>query len=540
VIEVLPVRRALLAVAEKSGLLPFARELADRGVELVSTGNTAATLREAGIPVTAVSDVTGFPEMLGGRVKTLHPKIHGGLLADKENPGHLEELRQQGIEPFDLVVVNLYPFSETVAAGASPSEVVEQIDIGGPAMVRASAKNHGSVAVVVSPAAYGRVLEELEREGGITRQTRVALAREAFLHTAGYDQAISGWFAEYARASESVAPAGDASSESAAAPETMGEPEEDLPGRLGVSLVRAAVLRYGENPHQRGGLYATEGGPGPLGGAEVLQGKEMSYNNWLDAEATRAVAGLFPGDRPMAVIVKHHNPCGVAMGPTLAEAYERALDGDRVSAFGGIVAFNGEVDEAAARAMAPVFTEVVIAPSYTDEALAAFGEKKNMRVVRAPLPGAGGLEIRPIDGGALVQDMDVIVETTSDMKAVTSREPTLEQWDDLLFAWKVAARAKSNAIVLVKDLATVAVGAGQMNRVTSVEIAVRHAGEKSRGACLASDAFFPFRDGVDRAGEAGVAAIIQPGGSVRDEEVVAAAEEHGMAMVFTGRRHFRH
>jgi phosphoribosylaminoimidazolecarboxamide formyltransferase/IMP cyclohydrolase len=307
---------------------------------------------------------------------------------------------------------------------------------------------------------------------------------------------------------------------------------------LSESLVKRSDLRYGENPHQRGALYAQEGSTGPLGGARVLQGKEMSYNNWLDTEAARAIAALF--DEPAAVIVKHHNPAGVALATTLPEAYRRALKGDPVSAFGGIVAFNREVGEDTARAMSGVFTEVVQAPSFTKEALAAFGEKPNLRVVQAPSPSGGGLEVRPIEGGALVQDMDTIVETRSDMKVVTSIEPSDEQWEDLLFAWKVAARAKSNAIVLATDLATVAVGAGQMNRVNAVDIAARHAGDRARGTCLASDAFFPFRDGVDRAAEAGVAAIIQPGGSVRDDEVVASAEEHGIAMVFTGRRHFRH
>jgi phosphoribosylaminoimidazolecarboxamide formyltransferase/IMP cyclohydrolase len=513
--EVLRIRRALLAVADKSGLASLAGGLVDRGVELVSTGNTAAVLREAGLRVKAVSDVTGTPEMLEGRVKTLHPRIHGGILADKRKPDHLRQLEEQGIEPFDLVVVNLYPFRETVAAGKPWDEVVEQIDIGGPAMVRAAAKNFESVGVVVEPGDYPFLLTELRDHGGLTRPTRLRLAREAFAHVAGYDAAIAGWFGE-------LDPAG----------------ETGPPATLAVALVREAELRYGENPHQRASLYASVGLPGPLGGAEVLQGKEMSFNNWLDAEAARATVALFDG--PAAVIVKHHNPCGAAQRATLAESYRRALEGDRTSAFGGIVAFNGAVDEDTAQAMTDVFTEVVVAPRFTEGAIRAFAERKNLRVLRAPLPGPAGLEVRPIDGGALVQDMDAIVEASGDMKVVTTKEPTSDQWEDLLFAWKIAARAKSNAIVLAADLATVGVGAGQMNRLTSVDIAVRHAGDRARGSCLASDAFFPFRDGVDRAGEAGVAAIIQPGGSVRDEEVMAAAEEHGIAMVFTGRRHFRH
>jgi phosphoribosylaminoimidazolecarboxamide formyltransferase / IMP cyclohydrolase len=517
VTDALPIKRALLAVADKSNLVEFARELVDRGVEVVSTGNTARTLHEAGIRVTPVSEVTGFPELLGGRVKTLHPRIHGGILADKSKQAHLAELEQHGIEPFDLVVVNLYPFLETVASGASAPEIIEQIDIGGPAMVRAAAKNFGSVAVVVRPDDYGAILSELDESDGITRETRYRLAREAFAHTSAYDTAIASWFEE----------------------EDKDESESDaLPEFLSIALSRRSNLRYGENPHQRGAFYSTPAGSGPLGGAEVVQGKEMSFNNWLDAEAARAVAFLF--DRPAAAIVKHHNPCGVAVASALPDAYARALAGDPISAFGGIVAFNAEVDERTARAMAEVFTEVVVAPAYTDGALSAYAEKANLRVLRAPAPEPGGLDVRFIEGGALVQDTDQIVETRSDMKVVTSREPSEDEWEDLLFAWAVSARVKSNAIVLANGLATLAVGAGQMNRLTSVEVAARHAGDRARGARLASDAFFPFRDGLDRAAEAGVVAVIQPGGSVRDEEVIAAADEHDLAMVFTGRRHFRH
>ena len=470
--------------------------------------------------MTPVADVTGFPEMLDGRVKTLHPNIHAGILADKRKPAHMEQLGDLGIELFDLVVVNLYPFRETVASGALPDEVVEQIDIGGPAMVRAAAKNFESVAVVVDPRRYEEIVKELDESEGLTRATRLRLAEDAFAHTSSYDTAIASWFQE--RGTE-------------ARPEVD---ETGLPERVSSLFEMRSSLRYGENPHQRGAVYASGSSAGPLGGAEVLQGKEMSFNNWLDAEAARAAAGLF--DEPVAVIVKHHNPCGVAQAGSFAEAYTSALAGDPVSAFGGIVAFNGEVDGAAAEAMSSVFTEVVIAPSFSEEALAAFASKQNLRVVRAPLPGPPGLEVRPIDGGALVQDADRAGERRDEMKVVTTTEPSSAQWEDLLFAWRVAARVKSNAIVLAADLATVGVGAGQMNRVTSVDIAVRQAAERARGACLASDAFFPFRDGIDRAAEAGVAAVIQPGGSMRDEEVIAAAEEHGMAMVFTGRRHFRH
>jgi phosphoribosylaminoimidazolecarboxamide formyltransferase/IMP cyclohydrolase len=528
--DALAIRRALVAVADKTSVVELARGLVDRGVEVVSTGNTARALEEAGIPVTRVASVTGFPELLEGRVKTLHPRIHGGILADKSNPSHLQELEQHGIEPFDLVVVNLYPFLETVMSGASAPEVIEQIDVGGPAMVRAAAKNFDSVGVVVRPDDYGAILYELDEVGGLSRETRYRLAREAFSHTSAYDTAIAAWFVEQETEGETLA----------AEPEvSIGvEEQEGLPEFLSIALSRRTILRYGENPHQRGALYTPEAEPEPLGGAEVLQGKEMSFNNWLDAEAARAVAFMF--ERSAAAIVKHHNPCGVALGGSLPEAYRRALEGDPVSAFGGIVAFNREVDEETARAMAGVFTEVVLAPAYTDGALAVFGEKANLRVLRAQAPREAGLDVRFIEGGALVQDTDQIVETRSDMKVVTSREPSEEEWEDLLFAWTVAARVKSNAIVLAKDLATVAIGAGQMNRLTSVDVASRHAGGKARGAILASDAFFPFRDGLDRAAEAGVVAVIQPGGSVRDEEVIASAEEHGLAMAFTGRRHFRH
>jgi phosphoribosylaminoimidazolecarboxamide formyltransferase/IMP cyclohydrolase len=512
---VLPVRRALLSVWDKAGLVEFSTGLARAGAELVSSGTTARVLGEAGLPVIPVSQVTGFPEVLEGRVKTLHPHIHAGILADKRKPEHLRTLEEHEIAPFDLVVCGLYPFRETVASGASFDDVIEQIDIGGPALIRAAAKNFESVGVVVSPSGYGGIRDELERLGGLSRETRLRLAREAFEHVADYDEAIAAWFAG------------------------QEHPEQRFPGRLATVLRRQAQLRYGENPHQPAALYAEADGPGALGGAEVLQGKEMSFNNWMDTEAARAAAALFDG-QAAAVIVKHHNPCGVAVAATLAEAYERALEGDRVSAFGGIVAFTEEVDGKAAEAMAQVFTEVVVAPGFSQEALEVFARKSNLRVVRASLPAQDGLEVRPIDGGALVQEMDRIVETTTDMNVVTSAQPTQEQWEDLLFAWRVAARVKSNAIVLATNLATVGIGAGQMNRVTSVDIAVRHAAARAKGSCLASDAFFPFRDGVDLAIGAGVAAIIQPGGSVRDEEVVQAAEEAAVPMVFTGRRHFRH
>jgi phosphoribosylaminoimidazolecarboxamide formyltransferase / IMP cyclohydrolase len=509
--EVRPVRRALLAVHDKTGVVTLARELADQGVALVSSGGTAQALRDAGISVISVEEVTGSPEMFGGRVKTLHPKIHGGILADQRKSEHMEELKAQAIEPFDLVVVNLYPFRETVAAGSPVDEVIEKIDIGGPAMVRAAAKNFESVGVVVWPERYPRVIEELRREGGLTRETRWELAAEAFMHTAAYDAAVAGWFA--AR-------------------------EEALPSFVGLSLRKVEDLRYGENPHQRGALYETIAGPGPLAGARVLlEGKDMSFNNWLDVQAGHSLATALP--RPAAVIVKHNNPSGAAVSTTLAKAYERAFECDMVSAFGGIVAFNQEVGEDAASAMAEVFTEVVVAPGFTDDALDAFGGRKNLRVVQVPEP-TGGLDIRPLPGGALVQDRDVANETRDRMEVVSAREPSEDEWRDLGIAWVVSAHVKSNAIVCAKDGATVGIGAGQMSRVDAAWIAVRKAGDRAKGAAMASDAFFAFPDALEVAGEAGVTSVIHPGGSVRDEDVLAAAEARGMAVVVTGRRHFRH
>ncbi len=504
--------RALLSVSDKAGIAELARGLEDLGVQIISTGSTAKTIRDAGVEVREVAEVTGFPEMMDGRVKTLHPVVHAGILADRSKPEHLAELQAQGIEPIDLVVVNLYPFERTVASGAPEDEVVEQIDIGGPTLVRAAAKNFRSVAVVVSPARYEELLEAL-RADALDEDRRRMLAAEAFEHVASYDAAISGWFAN--------------------------EFNEEPSRSVTLSFTHVEDLRYGENPHQRAALYRQPLSPGALGNAEVLQGKEMSYNNWLDAEAARGLAAAL--DSPAAVIVKHHNPSGAAVAGTAGEAYRAAFASDTVSAFGGVVAFNTQVDQDVAAAMAEVFTEVLIAPGYSEGALAAFTEKKNLRVVRAPLPRQGGLELRLIaGGGGLIQDADVVTETRGDMKVVTSREPTEEEWADLLFAWIVAARVKSNAIVFATGRATVGVGAGQMSRVDSVHIASRKAGERSRGAVMASDAFFPFRDGIDQAAEAGIAAVIQPGGSVRDDEVIAAADERDMAMVFTGRRHFRH
>jgi phosphoribosylaminoimidazolecarboxamide formyltransferase / IMP cyclohydrolase len=519
--EVRSIRRALLAVYDKDGLVELARGLNELGVELVSSGGTAATLREAGVPVVPVEDVTRFPEMLEGRVKTLHPKIHAGILADRRKPAHEDELSARGIEPFDLVVVNLYPFRETVASGAGEEDVIEKIDIGGPAMVRAAAKNFASVAVVVRPERYGSVLSALRSDGGLSLELRRELATEAFAHTAAYDGAVASWFAT---------PSGWFAS------------DPPLPSFVGRALEKVTDLRYGENPHQRGALYADASSPGVLGGAKVLvEGKEMSFNNWLDVDAALTLAGDLDPLGPAAVIVKHNNPCGAAVERSLAGAYAAAFDSDTVSAFGGIVAFGREVDEAAADAMAEVFTEVVVAPSFADEALEAFGARKGLRVVEAELPHAEGLDVRILPGGALVQDRDRELDgLMQELHVASSREPSVDEWRDLRFAWIVAMRVKSNAIVFARDLATVGVGAGQMSRVDAAFLAARKAGDRAKGSVMASDAFFPFPDAVEVAADAGVTAVIHPGGSIRDEDVLAAAEARGMAVVVTGRRHFRH
>jgi phosphoribosylaminoimidazolecarboxamide formyltransferase/IMP cyclohydrolase len=504
----------LLAVYDKTGVVAFARALREREVQLVSSGGTAAALREAGIEVTEVADLTGFPEMLGGRVKTLHPAIHGGLLADQRDPDHLAQIAAQGIEPFDLLVSNLYPFRETVAAGATLEDSIEKIDIGGPAMVRAGAKNFESVGVIVNPDRYETVLDELQLEGGLTRATRFALAAEAFAHTAAYDAAVGGWFAQQ---------------------ETH---DEALPGFVGLAYEKVADLRYGENPHQRGALFADAGGPGVFGGAQVLQGKEMSFNNWLDAWAAYDLAIALP--EHACVIVKHNNPCGAAALDDAAASYRGAFACDEVSAFGGIVAFHSVCDEAATEAMREVFTEVVIAPAFTDGAREALATRPNLRVVRAPAIQPTGWDVRTLPGGALIQDVDVVRESRVDWKVASSREPTPQEWRDVELAWTIAWRVKSNTIVFVKDGATVGIGAGQMSRVDSSWIASRKAGERARGAVCASDAFFPFPDALEVAAEAGCTAVVHPGGSKGDEDVLAAAEARGMAVVLTGIRHFRH
>jgi len=498
------VRRALLSVSDKTGLVDLGRGLTDLGVELVSSGGTARALTDAGITVTPVDAVTGAPEMLDGRVKTLHPAIHAGILADRDNGEHMVALADQGIEPIDLVVVNLYPFVERPG--------IEMIDVGGPTMVRAAAKNHGSVAIVTDPDQYGALLDELRaNDGALGDETRRALALEAFALTAAYDAAIVGWLQ-----------AGD-----------------DLPRHLVVPLERAETLRYGENPHQRAARYRERNAP-PGWPERMVQhgGKELSYINELDAEASWTLVHRF--DEPACVVVKHANPCGVALGVDVADAYRRAFACDALSAFGGVVAVNRELSGEAAEAIAGVFTEVVIAPGYEGAAREVLATKKNLRVLEAPAPGDPGLQLRPLESGFLVQEPDDVAIDRDEWSVVTKAAPTEEQWRDLMLAWRVCAATSSNSIVLAKDLQAVGIGSGQQSRVHAAEIAARKADGRAEGGVCASDAFFPFRDGVDAAVEAGVRAVIQPGGSVRDEEVVAAADEHGIAMVFTGQRHFRH
>jgi phosphoribosylaminoimidazolecarboxamide formyltransferase/IMP cyclohydrolase len=507
-------RRALVSVSDKRGVAAFARKLSGMGFEIISTGGTAKALEESRVPVVQVSDVTGAPEMLDGRVKTLHPKIHGGILADLENPDHVMQLVDHDIGPIDLVCINLYPFEETVAGDPSEKEAIEKIDVGGPAMLRAAAKNFKSVTVVPSPQFYNEVISEIENEGQVSEPTRRRLALAAFRMTSEYDTAISAWL--------------------------VGS-EEAFPKRRIVRYEKISSLRYGENPHQEAAYYA-EGGEGHLlSGVEKLQGKEISFNNLYDLDAARRLLADLTdlGAPAAAVIVKHANPCGAAVGGSLADAYRKALASDPLSAFGGIVALSGEVDDELAAEISGVFTEVLIAPGYSPGAREAFAAKPNTRVLRAGPISRPALSAKAVTGGILLQHADA-VEDRSGYKVVTEKQPTAEQMEDLLFAWRVACNVKSNAIVLAAGGATVGVGAGQMSRVDSSEIAVKKAGERVRGAVAASDAFFPFADGVEALAGAGVEAVIQPGGSVRDDEVVEAANGLGLAMVFTGRRHFNH
>lgn len=522
-------RRALVSVSDKTGVAEFARGLAELGIRVVSTGGTLRHLRENGVEVTAVSEVTGSPEILGGRVKTLHPRIHGAILADRAKEDHLAELRDQGIEPIDIVAVNLYPFSQTAQReDASELEILEMIDIGGPSMARAAAKNFRSVVVVVDPADYERVLAELrDGDGAVGEATRQRLALKAFRHTRSYDAAITSWLEARHGAG------GGATEETGAVPGAV-------PSRLEIELALEFEPRYGENPHQPAGIYRSLDEDGIFGGFQKLQGKELSWNNMLDADAARKLVSLF--DETAVAILKHNNPCGVARGQSLVQAYERALECDPVSAFGSIVALNQEADAELAEAMRELFVEVVIAPGFAAGAREVFGRKKNLRLIAAPLYRMRGeaLELRAIDGGFLAQRPDGEAEDAAGWRCVTRRQPEPEERRALEFAWKVTRYVKSNAIVLTNAEQTVGVGAGQMSRVDSCRLAIEKAVLPVAGSVAGSDAFFPFRDGLDVLADAGVRAVVQPGGSRRDDEVIAAADERGLAMLFTGRRHFRH
>jgi phosphoribosylaminoimidazolecarboxamide formyltransferase/IMP cyclohydrolase len=517
------VRRALISVYDKTGLDELARGLHAAGVEIVSTGSTAARIRELGVPVTPVDEVTGFPEILGGRVKTLHPHVHAGLLADQNDPEHVATIERLGIAAFQLLVANLYPFAATVEGGASQPEVIEQIDIGGPAMVRASAKNHGSIAVVTSPARYGDVLAAVA-DGGFELPARQRLAVEAFRHTAVYDIGVASWLGN------AVAPDDEVDGQSSG-----------FPGWVAASWERAAVLRYGENPHQRAALYVSPGAGG-IAHAEQLHGKEMSYNNYVDADAAwRAAYDL---TEPCVAIIKHANPCGIAIGADVAEAHRKAHACDPASAFGGVVATNRPVTMEMADQLGPIFTEVVVAPAFDDGVLERWAKKKDLRVlVAGPRPSGPAAEQRPISGGLLLQSADRIDAPGDDPSTWTLQagaaadEATLA---DLAFAWRAIRAVKSNAILLAKDGATVGVGMGQVNRVDSCRLAVARAGDRAAGSVAASDAYFPFADGPGVLIAAGVRAIVQPGGSIRDEDTIAAAKEAGVTLYFTGTRHFAH
>lgn len=510
------VKRALISVSDKTGLINFARQLTELGVEIISTGGTAKAIAAENIPVTPISDVTGFPEILQGRVKTLHPKVHGGILADRAKEEHMSQLEKHGIDPIDLVVVNLYPFEETIKKeDITEAQAIEQIDIGGPTMIRAAAKNSASVAVVVDPDDYSAIIREMKESGEISLQTRKKLAQKAFAHTGQYDVAIAQYFSD-----EDV----------------------DFPSTFKLKFEKIQNLRYGENPHQRAAYYKEIDAPRhSLVYAKQLHGKELSFNNILDLNSAWTIAHEFTV--PAAVIIKHNNSCGVALNENIAHAYEYARDCDPVSAFGGVIGVNKIVTVELANLIAATFIEAIIAPSYQNEAVEILSKKAGIRLMEMGeerAPHRGEKDIKRVEGGVLVQDMNSMHEERENMKCVTKRIPSDKEWGDLLFAWRVAKHVKSNAIVFAKDLRTVGVGAGQMSRVDSSRIASWKAGDKAKGSVMASDAFFPFRDALDTAGESGITAVIQPGGATKDEEVIAAADEHGIAMVFTGFRHFKH
>ncbi|MDO5533167.1 MAG: bifunctional phosphoribosylaminoimidazolecarboxamide formyltransferase/IMP cyclohydrolase [Propionibacteriaceae bacterium] len=513
------IRRALVSVYDKTGLAELGRSLADAGVEVVSTGGSYKLLADAGVPVTEVSELTGFPECLDGRVKTLHPKVHAGILADRRLDAHVAQLGELGVEPFDLVVSNLYPFTQTVASGAEPDECVEQIDIGGPSMVRAAAKNHPSVAIITSPDQYPALVEALDA-GGFTLAQRKELAAAAFVHTASYDVAVATWM-------------GSVLTDSSAG--------EGFPAWVGATWSKVGSLRYGENSHQPAALYRDGNGGDGIALAEQLHGKEMSYNNYTDGDAAYRAAYDF--DEPCVAIIKHANPCGIAVGADIAEAHRRAHACDPVSAFGGVIATNRPVSVAMAEQVAEVFTEVIIAPGYEDGAVDVLNRKKNIRILVAPAYPAGGVELKPITGGMLMQHADTVEADGDDPEAWTLAageavdEATLA---DLAFAWRACRAVKSNAILLAADGASVGVGMGQVNRVDSCKLAVERAGERAAGSVAASDAFFPFSDGPAILIDGGVKAIVQPGGSVRDDETIALCREKGVALYFTGTRHFFH
>ncbi|EGL83473.1 Bifunctional purine biosynthesis protein purH [Caldalkalibacillus thermarum TA2.A1] len=510
------IQRALISVSDKTGLVPFAQALVKRGIEIISTGGTARLLSEAGINVTPISAVTGFPEILDGRVKTLHPRIHSGLLAVRDNESHLAQLKEHGIQAIDLVVVNLYPFAQTIAKqDVTFEEAIENIDIGGPSMVRAAAKNHAYVTVVVDHEDYEEIIRQLDANGGITEQTRRRLAAKAFRHTAAYDALI----AEY----------------------LSNQVDERTPEKLTITFEKVQDLRYGENPHQQAAFYRQPLAESGIAQAEQLHGKALSYNNINDADAALGLVKEF--ERPAVVAVKHTNPCGVGIGEDIAQAYQKAYEADPVSIFGGIVAANRPIDEQTARQMAETFLEIVLAPDFTSQALEILTQKKNLRLLkvgRATQINRVPFRYQSVAGGLLVQEDDVQDVSRQEIKVVTERAPSEAEWEQLLFAWKVVKHVKSNAIVLAKDRQTIGIGAGQMNRVGAARIAIEQAGDKAQGAVMASDAFFPMKDTVEEAAKAGITAIIQPGGSIRDEESIQEANKHGIAMVFTGMRHFKH
>lgn len=512
------IKRALISVSDKTGIVEFAQKLHQLGIEIISTGGTMKTLRAAGIPVTYVSDVTGFPEIMDGRVKTLNPYIHGGILALRDNEAHVAAMEQHQIQGIDMVVVNLYPFRQTIAKpDVTLADAIENIDIGGPAMIRAAAKNFKFVSVAVNPLRYGEIIRQIEESGGTSDHFRMALAQEAYNHTSEYDACISQYLA--------------------------GQLGEGLfPGNMHLVLEKVQDLRYGENPHQQAAFYREKYDQGAgIAHAKQLYGKELSYNNIADLEAAYAIVKEF--EQPAVTIIKHTNPCGTGIGDTVAIAYRKAYEADPVSAFGGIVALNRPVDQATAAQISTIFIEAVVAPGYDQEALSLLTQKKNLRLLTVEFPSAvqaGRIDVKKVSGGLLVQTADSVDLKAEQLQVVSKRQPSAEELKQLLFAWKIVKHVKSNAIVVAGDDQTYGVGAGQMNRVGSAQIALMQAGEKAQGAVLASDAFFPFRDTVDTAAKAGIKAIIQPGGSVKDAESIAAADEHGIAMVFTGIRHFKH